>query len=257
MESDTESQDRIKTTERIFQIVELLMREDGLSFTEVANHLDLSRSSAYRHLTSLERQGYVIKESEKYYPGMQFLDVGEYVRTRKSVYEMIEPKIEKLAERTDERAEFIVEEHGTGIFVHREVGENAVHTNTRIGRSIPLHASAAGKAILAHYPTQRVEEIVESQGLEELTQHTITDADELLDELTEIRETSIAYNDQELIEGLRAVGVPILDGDDVIGGISITGPTSRFQGEKLKNEYPDLLLGVANELELNIAFRDE
>lgn len=257
MESDTGSQDRIKTTERIFQIVELLMREDGLSFTEVADRLDLSRSSAYRHLTSLERQGYVIKESEKYYPGMRFLDIGEYVRTRKAVYEMIEPKIRKLAESTDERAEFIVEEHGTGIFVHREEGENAVHTNTRIGRSLPLHASAAGKAILAHYPTHRVEKIVDSQGLEELTRHTITDLDELLDELAEIRETSIAYNDQELIEGLRAVGVPILDGEEVIGGISITGPTSRFQGEKLTNEYPDLLLGVANELELNIAFRDE
>lgn len=254
MASNKRPQGGIKTTERVFHIIELLMEEDGLTLTEIANHLDTAKSTAYRHLKSLEREGYVVCESGTYYPGMRFLNIGEYVRTRKDVYQMIQPKVEQLAQETNERSEFFIEEHGYGIFVHREVGENAVHTNTKIGKTMPLHATAAGKAILAHYPSERVDEIVERRGLPQLTEHTITDRDELREELETIRERSIAYNDQELIMGLRAVGVAIRDGDEVIGSLSITGPTSRLQGDVLYEEYPDLLLGVANELELNITY---
>lgn len=246
---------RIRTTERVFQIIELLMEEDGLRLTEIAKHLDLSKSTTYRHLVSLEQEGYVVREDMIYYPGMRFLNIGEYVRNRKDVFQMVKPKVEKLAKETEERSEFFIEEHGHGIFVHREVGENAVHTNTRVGKTMPLHATAAGKAILAEYPRKRIKEIVERRGLKQLTKHTITNIDELMNELEHVRETSVAYNDQELIMGLRAVGVPIHDRNkEVVGGLSITGPTSRLRDDVFNDEFPNLLLGVANELELNLTY---
>lgn len=255
MTQDRANGGRIKTTRRVFQIVELLMEEEGLRLTDVANRLEMSKSNAHRHLSTLQEEGYIVQEDELYHPSMRFLNIGEYVRNRKQIHEMVRPKVEQLAAETNERSEFIIEEHGRGIFIHKETGANAVHTNTRIGKAIPLHASAAGKAILAFSPPEKVDEIVDTRGLPQLTDHTITDAEELQEELATVRETSIAYNDQELIVGLRAVGTPILGPDEeVLGGLSITGPTSRFTGEMLETEIPDLLLGVANELELNIAY---
>lgn len=255
MSQDNTEQRRIKTTKRVFQIIELLMEEEGLRMTDVANQLEMSKSNTHRHLSTLKEEGYVVQEGELYHPSMQFLNIGEYVRNRKRIYGMVEPKVEQLANKTDERSEFLIEEHGHGVFVHRETGANAVHTNTRVGKTLPLHASAAGKAILAFTPPKRVDEIVEEHGLKRLTEYTITDYDALQSELAEIRETSIAYNDQELIVGLRAVGTPILGPEgEVLGGLSITGPTSRFTGETFRDEIPDLLRGVANELELNIAY---
>lgn len=246
---------RIKTTRRVFQIVERLMEENGLRLIDVANQLDMSKSNAHRHLSTLEAEGYIVQEDGEYHPSMQFLNIGEYVRNRKRIHEMVRPKVKQLANKTDERSEFVVEEHGRGVFVHRETGVNAVHTNTRIGKSLPLHASAAGKAILAFSPPERVAEIAEDPGLERLTEYTITDYENLREELQSVREASIAYNDQELIMGLRAVGTPIIGPDEeVLGGLSITGPTSRFKGDVLEEQMPDLLRGVANELELNIAY---
>lgn len=255
MERNRSSQNRIKTTTRVFQLIELLMDEEGLRLTDIAKQLEMSKSNAHRHLSTLKEEGYIVQEGYLYHPSMRFLHIGEYVRNRKEIYNMVRPKVKQLAEETEERSEFIIEEHGKGIFVHRETGLNAVHTNTQVGKSLPLYASAAGKAILAFSPADRVEEIIEDSELERLTEYTITDPEALHEELETIRTTSVAYNDQELISGLRAVGTPIIGPNEgVLGGISITGPTSRFQGDVYEEEIPDLLRGVANELELNIAY---
>lgn len=253
--ASTDSARGIKTTSRVFQIIELLMERDGMQLTEVAKELDMAKSTAYRHLVSIEREGYVVREGDVYYPGMKFLNVSQYVRTRKDVYELTKPKVEQLADRTDERAEFIIEEQGWGIFVHRAIGDNAVQTDTQIGKRVPLHATAAGKAILADYPDEQVEVILDQRGLSAMTDQTITGRDELYAELEEIRDDSVAYNRQEYIEGLNAVGVPVANQDDeVLGALSISGPSGRLKGEALQTEFPDLLRGVANELELNIAY---
>lgn len=246
---------RIKTTRQVFDIVEVLKESGGLGVTEVARELNMSKSNAHRHLTTLDEVGYVVCEDGLYHPSARFLDIGQYVRYRNPVSELVQPKVEQLAEKTQERAEFIVEEHGRGVFLHRSTGANAVGTNTRIGATLPLHASAAGKAILSFLPEERLDEIIKQQGLQEQTPHTITDDETLREELESIRETSIAYNDQELIVGLRAVGTPICTPDgDVLGALSITGPTCRFRDDTIESELPDLLRGVANEVELNLAY---
>lgn len=255
MAAQNQTAAEIKTTSRVFKIVEFLMKEDGATLTEVAGGLDMAKSTAYRHLQSLESEEYINKDGDTYYPGLQFLNVGGFVKHRKEVYNLAKPKVKQLAEKTEERAEFLAEEHGRVLFIHREVGSNAVDVNTRIGRALPIHATAAGKAILSQYPRERVIEIIERRGLEKHTVNTITDADELFAELDDIRERGVAYNDQELVPGLRAVGVPVCEnGSEVHGGLSITGPTSRMRGAAWSEEFPDFLLGVANELELNITY---
>jgi len=79
--------------------------------------------------------------------------------------------------------QLFVEKHGRGVFLHRSTGKNAVGTNTRIGGTLPLHASAAGKAIIAFLPGDRLDEMIKQQGLEEQTPHTITDEETLREEL--------------------------------------------------------------------------
>jgi DNA-binding IclR family transcriptional regulator len=74
-------------------------------------------------------------------------------------------------------------------------------------------------------------------------------------ELDQIRQQGYCLNDQELIEGLRAVGAPVQGRNgQVIGAISIAGPTHRLKGDTFESDLPDLLLGTVNELELNIVY---
>lgn len=250
------NQNRVKTSESAFDIVELLKRLDGAHVTEVASELDMAKSTAHRHLSTLLDLEYLVKEGDEYHVGLQFLSLGEYARERKDAYRLIKPKVQQLAEETSERAQFIIEEHGRAVYIHWATGENAVHTpNSGVGKRIPLHATSAGKAILAEYDEERVRELIDRRGLDALTENTTTDEAALLEELDETRRRGYATNMEENINGIRALGAPIthMDGS-VIGALSISGPVHRMKGEWFTEEIPDLLLGTTSELELNIAY---
>lgn len=247
---------RVKTTESAFAVIEALRRLDGARVTEVADELDMAKSTAHRHLSTLFDLEYLAKEGDEYHVGLQFLNLGEYARERKEAYRIIKPKVKQLAEETVERAQFIVEEHGQGVYVHRATGENAVRTpNTGVGKRNAIHATSAGKAILSRYDDERVRAIVERRGLPRLTDRTITDEDELFAELERVRERGYSTNNEENIEGIRAVGVPVMHSEGrPIGALSVSGPVHRMKGEWFDREIPDLLLGTTSELQLNIAY---
>lgn len=255
MTKRTDASKTVKSTETVFDVIECLKRHDGARVTELAEHLDLAKSTVYSQLYTLRERGYVVKEGDEYQLGLEFLHLGEYTRARRPSYELARKKVAKLATATGERTQFIVEEHGRGIYVHRETGENAVQTDSAIGRHIHLHATASGKAILAHLPEARVDEIIERRGLAPQTDHTIVDPDELRAELDAIRERGYALNFEESTNRLHAVGAPVtLPDGRVLGAISVSGPSHRMKGERLEREIPDLLLGLINELELNIMY---
>jgi DNA-binding IclR family transcriptional regulator len=244
----------VVATRTMFAIVDYVKQQEGATITEVANALDCAKSTAHRHLTTLEELGYVISDSDGFHIGLRFLDLGQRARRHIQGYELARDKVEQLAEKTGERAQFIVEEHGEAVYVHRTSGEQAVQTDPGIGSRIPLHATSAGKAILAHMDEAKRNEIIEQTEFDPITEATITNPEDLREELETIRERGFSFNREENLEGLHAVGVPVKSQDcDVIGALSVSGPTHRLRDEQFTEELPNLLLGTANELELNIA----
>lgn len=245
----------VKSDETLLNIVLALKRMNGAGVTELANELGIAKSTAHSHLKTLHEYEFVVNEGGRYHVGLRFLDLGETARHRKKKYQRVRDKIEELARQTNERAQFIVPEHGYGIYLYRAIGDHAVQTDSRIGKHIGLHASSAGKAILASMTDERVQKILDKRGLPAVTEHTITDPDVLREELQETRERGFAINKEESTLGLRAVGVSIAGPDDeVLGALSVSGPTHRMKGEWLESEIPDMILGAANEVELNITF---
>lgn len=246
----------LKTVETTLDIVDTLQREDGLELAEIAEEIGIAQSTAHGHLSTLENHGYIVNENGTFYLGLQFLNRGGYVSNRKQAYKLAESKVEQLAELTDERVQFIVEEYGRGTYIHTAIGNNAVKTDARIGKRIYLHDSAAGKSILAHLPDSRAEWILDRWGLPELSENTITDRDEFMTELESIAARGYAFNREESVAGLRAVGAPVrTSSGEVVGAFSVSGPTHRMKADWFEQEIPDLLLGVANELELNIEYQ--
>lgn len=254
MTSTNAPENSVSTVDTTFDILEILLACNGASLTELARELDLAKSTVHRHLQTLHHRKYVVREDNNYHVSFRFLEFGKHTQNRKKGYHMAKEKVEELAIETDERAQFIIEEHGQAVYVHREMGSHAVQTDPGIGKRIPLYATSAGKAILTHLPDERVEEIFEQNGLLAMTEHTKTDREELFEEFEHIRERGYSVNKQENVEGLHAIGAPVRDGKgDILGALSVSGPTHRMNGEWFKEELPNLLLGTANELELNIA----
>lgn len=247
--------DAVKSVETAFAVVETLYELDGAGVSAVATELDMAKSTIHKHLQTLTNAGYIVREGDQYHVGLRFLELGEFARSRKEGYTISRAKVKELAEETQERAQFIVEEHGYGVYLYREVGERAVHTDPGIGKGIPLHSTAAGKTILANLPEERVERIIETRGLEAVTENTITDREALFSELATIRERGYAFNLEENVPGLHAVGVAVTPNEtDVCGALSVSGPSHRLRDDLLRTEIPRLLLGTVNELELNLKY---
>jgi DNA-binding IclR family transcriptional regulator len=245
----------LSTTAKSFDIVSLLHELDGATLADLTEELGMPKSTVHRHLATLREKGFVTEDDGEYHVGFRFLELGYHARNRNEAYRLAEGPVRDLAEQTGERAQFVVEEQGEGVYLYIETGEHAVRTGLSVGHRIHLHSTAAGKVILSYLPEERVDEILDGSGLPALTDGTITDPDELRSQLSAIRDRGYAFNREENIDGLRAVAGPVTDEDgDLFGVLSVSGPSNRMKGELFETEIPDLVLGSANELELRIAY---
>ncbi|SFL68617.1 transcriptional regulator, IclR family [Halogranum rubrum] len=246
----------VKTTVTSFRILEAVHELEKAGVSEISEALGLSKSTVYKHLSTLESTGYVLKEDGSYKVSLGFLRFGEAARMRKKIYQVAKDHMEELASKTNEMSNLVVEEQGRGILLYRATSNKAVSLDTYVGKEVPLHSTGNGKAILAHLPRQRVEEIIAEHGLPKASENTITEPEALFKELESIRERGWAYDEGERIEGLRCVAVPIMTPEEVVlGAISVSGPASRIEGDRFREELPDLLLRAKNVIEMDIAYK--
>jgi DNA-binding IclR family transcriptional regulator len=245
----------VNAIETTLTIARALQEYERVGITELAEEVDLPRSTVFNHLKTLEQNEFVVNEGGSYRLGCRFLELGAKARKYHGVHEVARQEVNRLAKETGEISALLIEEHGLGVFLHRSEGEQAVHIDSYTGQRIYLHGAALGKAILSALPRDQVEDIVDERGLPELTANTITDREELFEELERIADRGIAFDDQERLDGLRSVAAPITDGEDtVLGSLSIAGPSSRIQDERFRETFPSKLEDVVNLIELNMTY---
>ena len=245
----------VKTADTIFGIVEFLLENGGSGVKEIADEQGIAESTVHSHLATLLDHEYVEKEGTTYRLSLKFLDHGIQVRGELSLTRAAKPVIEQLSEETGEVAWVVVEEHGRAVYLMKSSGENAVRTRGRIGRRTTMHDIAAGKAILAHLPESRVEDIIDAFGLPERTENTITERDALYRELESIREQGYAINDGETTGKVRAVASPIIWNDDVQGAVGIAGPKHRLSGDTFTESIPTKILQAVDTIELKLEYQ--
>lgn len=249
-----EAKNPVETTKKSFRLIEELMERDTAGVTELATDLGMSKTVVHNHLSTLVEEGYVISNDGDYSLSLKLLELGGYVRTQHPLYEVAEPKIHKLAKDTGELVNLSTEEYGKAVYLYRAKGDNAVDVNTSAGLRTYMHCTALGKAMLAYYPEERIEEILDRYGMPEKTQNTTTDRDVLYEELAEVRERGYALDMAERLEGLHCVAVPIQDDEIPIGAISISAPASRMSREKIETEVQESIKDTANVIELNLRY---
>ncbi|RRJ30120.1 IclR family transcriptional regulator [Halocatena pleomorpha] len=244
----------LTSIEKTLSIIEALWKLDGAGVTELADHLDMSKSTAHAHLATLARNGFVVSGDDQYELGLRFVNFGEYVKRSQSLYTVTQPVVEEVAEKTGERVFCMVEQHGLATALCVAAGDRSVQTDIRVGTHSYMHCSSSGKAILAHLPHPRVEEILDRWGLKQFTENTITDRERLYDELRAGRDRGYFFNREEYRTGVTAIGVPIVDDGDVRGAVSLSGPAMRLEGDWHQRDLPSRLLSAANAIEVDLSF---
>ena len=243
------------TTETALSIIEILKAKGEMSLAEIADELPHAKSTVHRHTETLVSTGFMIKNDSKYRLSLKFLEIGADTREDYPVFSASKSRVDELAVETGEKVWCVVEERGKSIHIYGHSGGNSIQSNVSIGNHTHLHQLAAGKAIMAHLPEQRIDDIVLRYGLPSATEHTITDRETLMEELAGIRERGVAFNQEESGYRLHAVGAPIRNEDDIaIGAISVSGPARRLTGEKFTSEIPELLLEATSDIEVDLLY---
>lgn len=240
---------RRTTTVTSLRVVDAIDELDGARLSEIAEYMDLSTSTLYTHLKTLEDCGYVKKLGDTYHLGLKLFHLGENARHRDGRYQIAKGKAFELANTTGEEVSFAVEEYGRSIILFDEIS-NPSSEGYQVGRYFYMHNSASGKVMLAEFSNDRVTEILDQWGLPAVTENTIVDRQELFDELERIRKQGYAVNDQEALEGLRGAAVAVKNPDgSVFGSLDIGGPPYRLPPNE---ELAELLYPVVEALEADL-----
>ncbi len=246
----------LKTLVTAWAVLEGLIELDGAGVTELATHLDRSKSTIYPYLQTLEELELITKNGAQYQLSFQHLLLGEYVRNNSLLFQLGYQAVDELADDLGQYAHLVAEENGRGVILHHAMGDHAVeydYQRRKLQHRDPLHMTASGKAILASLPKHRVADIIDQYGLDQSTTQTITDPERLYAKLETIRERGYAVNDQEEIAGFRAVAAPICPTEaDILGAVTVSGPTSVFDASLCAETLPDKVRTTANSIEVSI-----
>lgn len=241
----------VATTRKTFSILETLSENEGLSIAEITRHTELTKSTVYRHLKTLEELDYVIEDDGAYYVGLGLLEIAEQTRNREPGYTIAQRKVFELGRETDERSMFLVEENLEGVYLYRYGSPS----NTMVGERRPLHALASGKVILAEFDEERIEHFIQRKNLLQHAKNTITDRESLFAELEAVHEQGYALNHEEYMDGLFGVAVPVYTPEDeLLGSLGLFGPTSRFTDEYIHDDLINRLWDKAGEIKVTLAY---
>lgn len=153
----------VGSDERVLDIIEALKRQQTAGVTELAEAVGMPKSTVHVHLSTLKDRGYVVQnDNQQYRLSLQFLDIGMEVRETQEMYDEVVPKLDEIAEETNEKAWWVVEENGKAVFLANSSGSRAIRTNSRIGQETELYELAGGMAILSVLLEERREAILDS-----------------------------------------------------------------------------------------------
>jgi DNA-binding IclR family transcriptional regulator len=214
---------------------ELGRHPQGITATELAQKVRMTRPTTFRLLLTLEQTGFIDRLDNRYVLGWELVRLGRLADPHASLTSRVQPILADVAAALNETIGFAMVKGELDFdLVAQASGSHLLNVSQDyIGRTYPLHASATGKIILAQLTEDRISEVL-PETLEAYTRNTITSRDELLRELKEVRQQGYATIDNELEEGLFAVGCPVNDGSGKLFGVlTANGPSQRMKTGRL------------------------
>lgn len=247
----TGRQPSIGTVETSFEVIEGLDELGGAGVTELAQHLDKSKSSVYKHLNSLLELGYVTKQNGRYRLGLGFFRLGHDVREANRLYGAARDSLDNLAQTTGETVSLVVEEHGDAVCLY-QVGSRPEDVDIiEESERVPLDAITAGKAILSGRSPAEATELLDRRHQDGEQAYS-----ELRSELGSVRERQVLIERSPGGADRNAIAAPIHDEDEyAVGAILVSGSPTGLTGKHLEEDVPGLLISTVNDIEVELASR--
>ncbi|MFD9702233.1 IclR family transcriptional regulator [Lentzea sp. NPDC059081] len=200
--------------------------DDELGFAELGRRTGLAKATLHRLLGDLADVRLLDRGTRGYRLGGHLFQLGMRASVERRLVEVSTPYLEDLYERTHETVHLGLLEGHEVVYAAKIGGHRQASSPSRLGGRMPLHATAIGKALLAHAP---VRSEVLAAPLARRTPRTVVTPGMLRRQLATIRQTGVAYEYEESRVGLACVASPVLGHDGaVVAAVSVAGPTTRF-----------------------------
>lgn len=247
----------IQSVDRAIRILDLFDEHTTeLRITEISERMQLHKSTVHSLLKTLKLHGYIQQNEEdgKYRPGIKLLEKGQLVVHSLDLRAIAQPFIVQLSRQTGQTVHLVVMEDMEGIYIDKVEGERSVIRYSRIGKRVPLHSSASGKALIAYRSPQELQRLLEGYEFERRTEYTICDEASLLKELERVRACGYAHDKEENEWGVRCCAVPIRNHTgEVIAAVSISMLSSRVSEEQFST-YLSKLRDVSAQVSERLGF---
>jgi IclR family pca regulon transcriptional regulator len=219
---------------------------------DMAEALDLGRSTTHRYATTLVTLGYLEQgPSRKYRLSSRVSDFGLSLLDSMAVRQLAREHLRELRARTGRTVGLAMLDGTEVAYIDRwqgsRRGQYAIDLGVGLGSRLPVHCSAAGKALLAHLPAAEQRELIGKLRLTRRTPHTISSKGALRADLELLAaDGGLAVEDEELLSGRRALAAAVLDEQgQPIAAVDIAAPADAFTRAQLLEQLGPKVLATA------------
>jgi DNA-binding IclR family transcriptional regulator len=255
-----------KAVVKTMKILECLSHERSFGITEIARRvsagtggLRTNKSTVYRFLTSLEKLGFVRQDPEtgKYGLTSKLVQIGMSALDQLDLWREAQPVLKEVGRITGETVHLATLDEDRLVYVGKieSVKTLRVSMMSRVGATAPTYCTGLGKALLAHLPPQKVDQVLARERMVRLTARTITRRSDLERELSAIRAQGYAMDDEEHEIGVRCVAAPVRDNQGIVcAAISVSVPVVRLPDREIPR-LRKIIIRAAEEISARMGYR--
>lgn len=240
----------VKSALRTLLVIELLTEhEQGLTFVELSDRLQLPKSSTHGILQTMTDRGHLQFDpvSRRFRLGIRLWQAGRAYSRAFNLPELAKPAMEAARESLSETVQLAVLDGLENVYIAKVEAEQRLVLASQVGMRLPAYATGLGKALLSDLPDEEVVRRVTSSPspMQRFTAATITDLDDLLADLAAVRDRGYARDNGEYTEGVFCIAVPIRShSGDAVAAMSVSVPHVRVTPET-EQRMIDVLLTQA------------
>ena len=227
-----QNNDTIPTNLRLLLLLEEVAKVGvPVTPTDINQHIGLPKPTIHRLFATLESEGFLQRDIDgrSYTPGRRLRDLSTGVLTSLRVRTARLTVLNALADEIGETCNISVPDRDSMIYIDRVETKWPLRIQLPVGSQVPFYCTASGKMYLASLNPAHLERYIRSAQLDPKTKTTITDPEMLRSEIEATRERGFSQDNEEFMDGMIAMAVPIRDGHSrLLSTLSFHAPVQRL-----------------------------
>lgn len=228
----------VPSIERALSVLECLgQSKRGFSISEIGRRLKIPKSSAHLILTTLERRGFLQKNTQtgRYHFGLQLVSLSRSALENLDLREEARPFLGSLMQESGLTVHMAVLEREEAVIIEKVEAPGLVRLASWIGRRLDVNCTGVGKVLIAFLPNDELDYLLRTKDFARHNSRTIISKTALRRELALVKQAGYALDNEEDEPGVCCIGAPVFDANGkVVAAISVAGTTSQIGTDRVQ-----------------------